>query len=95
MKLYWKEILTQKNDILSEAAQEHINKHIHCRPNGRLGTHYNNIAVTSLATIQPKGMPTRTPFRAYNIHWIFYAVTEPPRQGEATKYPLCSGNSKH
>ena len=60
-----------------------------------LGTHCNNIAVTSLATIQPKGMPTRTPFRAYNIHRIFYAVTGPPRQGEATKYPLCSGNSKH
>ena len=43
----------------------------HTRLNGRHDTHYNT-AVTSLATIQPKGMWTQTPSRAYHIHWIFY-----------------------
>ena len=62
-------------NILSEVAQEHNNndpskrlstphmglKHTHPRPNSRHDTYYNNIAVTSLATIQPKGMWIQTP----------------------------------
>ena len=58
--------------ILSEAAQEQNNKHIHPKWNSRHDTHYNDIAVTSLATIQPKGIQTRTPSRACHIHQIFY-----------------------